>query len=419
MENSAVVWNRKTLLICNEAVLLSVKNEKPVRIGGDLPQIHAAGFSRDQYLLLDKEGVVWSCNKKENDDSDSKVHWMLQIPRKIEIIPTIIQISTGKNHALLLDYQNCVWSFGSNSCGQLAVAPKLKFRSEPREIEGLPGIMSVRAIGSCSFFIDLDKNVWAVGKNNEGNLGLGDTVHRSIPEKVPISSSVTHVTALAPSLSDSSSEVFAVILDESGKIWFLVNTADTLDGEEFCMIKKENPNLSYVQTEAKKIISILSTNTILFVDEEGQTWGLGEDIRTIFGLEGSKDNSSRGPTKIEIPGGKKIRKVAGGATFAFLLDEEGEVWVCGDNSNGQLGMGNKISIEIPEKLEGLPKIHSIYCFFGAKTIFVDYEGNGLGLGHFWSEFGGTQKITEPTPIDFNSYQLSLQRAQFSAKSARK
>ena len=406
-----VVWYEDiSLLICDDSTWTFI-NQKPVRIGGDLLQIRSAGIFRLHLLLLDHEGTIWSCSKDDNqynnqpiwflniEEDANKMQWLQNIPQKINNLPAIRQISAGFGHALLLDYEAGVWGLGSNIYGQLAVnATETSFIRAPVRIQCLPEIASVHANLHCSFFVDTDRALWAVGKNNQGNLGLDDIEHKSTPEKVLIDSAVVNVVEIASCLT--------LVVDESSKIWFLA-LVDNVEWHSDCVLVPVSKTLSYIQANAKKIISMLATNGLLYVDEEGHVWGLGNDVPSIFNMD---DNVMPfvAPTKIEIPGDKKVTLIAGDEKYAFFLDENGEVWGCGDNSKGQLGLVNQ-QVLVPEKLEGLPKIQAIYSNRG-KTIFVDLEGNALGLGF--------SSATEISPL-LKGCKLSMPRAQFTAKSARK
>lgn len=56
-----------------------------------------------------------------------------------------------------------------------------------------------------------------------------------------------------------------------------------------------------------------------------------------------------------------------------IIDKNLDVWVCGNNSFGQLGLGDNINRVIPTKIETLPSIKSVLVG-NSFTIFLDYQG---------------------------------------------
>ena len=61
-----------------------------------------------------------------------------------------------------------------------------------------------------------------------------------------------------------------------------------------------------------------------------------------------------------------IMQAAAGHHFTLLLAESGNLWACGNNTRGQLGLGSKVGPEVREPrrvkaLEGGSDCHSLHC----------------------------------------------------------
>ena len=54
-----------------------------------------------------------------------------------------------------------------------------------KQIPNIPLIQTISSVGFCSYLLDFDGNVWTFGNNKYGQLGLADTVI-NIPTKIPI-----------------------------------------------------------------------------------------------------------------------------------------------------------------------------------------------------------------------------------------
>jgi hypothetical protein len=75
-----------------------------------------------------------------------------------------------------------VYVFGRNELGQLGLGDYIN-RSRPTLIQNIMG-KHIIAGESSSFIIDMNNNLFAFGDNEEGNLGLGDRINRSVPTQL-------------------------------------------------------------------------------------------------------------------------------------------------------------------------------------------------------------------------------------------
>ena len=95
----------------------------------------------------------------------------------------IIAISTGYDHSLFLTNTGAVYSCGRNNEGQLGLADTLQ-RTVPTLITNIIGSLNILSISSGdhhSLFRTSTGNVYSTGNNNAGQLGLNDTVNKNIP----------------------------------------------------------------------------------------------------------------------------------------------------------------------------------------------------------------------------------------------
>jgi hypothetical protein len=91
--------------------------------------------------------------------------------------------------------------------------------------------------------------------------------------------------------------------------------------------------------------------------------------RNTMGQLGLGTNSSFESALTLVPMSQKILRVVAGPDFALALDEEGQLWAWGSNGFGQLGLGNQINVNSPTMV-------------GTDTDWVDISCGGshvLGL----------------------------------------
>ncbi|RWS24487.1 E3 ubiquitin-protein ligase HERC4-like protein, partial [Leptotrombidium deliense] len=95
----------------------------------------------------------------------------------------IIQVACGGTHSIALTKKGLLYSWGSNGFGQLGTGDKGRCLYDPVVITKLSSI-AVRCIsagGSHSMAVSYGNNIYVWGKNEFGQLGLGDTANRLSP----------------------------------------------------------------------------------------------------------------------------------------------------------------------------------------------------------------------------------------------
>ena len=98
---------------------------------------------------------------------------------------SVVQIACGDNHSMALTRGGKLFSWGDNQHGQLGHGNLDKI-VQPQPIECLNSlpIRHIACGGQHSFLVSNSGAVYAWGKNNKGQLGLGDTDDRMFPTQV-------------------------------------------------------------------------------------------------------------------------------------------------------------------------------------------------------------------------------------------
>lgn len=137
------------------------------------------------------------------------------------------------------------------------------------------------------------------------------------------------------------------------------------------------------------------TNVLSWKDaykNQGRAIAFGNDQYGQLGLGGGLQNKN---VKFPIPN-IRIKSVSCGGFHTALIDLNNDVWVCGANGYGQLGLGHAQSLLIPTPLNIKAKF--VVCG-GNNTMLIDLNNNLWGFGrNDYSQLGLGDNIHRNIPV---------------------
>ena len=95
--------------------------------------------------------------------------------------PNIFHFVCGAKHSLFLDSEGNVFSVGSNEEGQLGLGHNGN-QNVLNKIPNIPPIQTISCVSSSCYLIDFEGNLWTFGANDYGKLGRGDTMEFNTPK---------------------------------------------------------------------------------------------------------------------------------------------------------------------------------------------------------------------------------------------
>jgi alpha-tubulin suppressor-like RCC1 family protein len=146
-------------------------------------------------LLLTGNGQVYSFGENISGQLGIGNNNNVKIPTLISLIDNVVQISARENHSLLLTNNGHVYSFGDNALGQLGIGNDNDNANIPTLIPELNRIVSVSAGSNFSLILNEYGQVYSVGSNAYGQLGIGTDDDSNVPILIPELNDIVQISA--------------------------------------------------------------------------------------------------------------------------------------------------------------------------------------------------------------------------------
>ena len=105
----------------------------------------------------------------------------------------IIQFVCGSLHCLFLDSEGNVFSVGYNEFGQLGLGHN-RNQNELNKIPNIPPIKIISCVGASCYLIDFEGNLWTFGSNTFGQLGHGDKININAPKVIKVLKNIQQIS---------------------------------------------------------------------------------------------------------------------------------------------------------------------------------------------------------------------------------
>lgn len=176
---------------------------------GRMPPVAAAASAT---YSADELGALWSWGDNYFGSLGNGENRTLELaPVRVSEMDSILSVAAGSSHALALDPEGTVWSWGYGNQGQLGDGTSGfgAERAVPAPVDGLTDVVQIAAGGDSSFAVKRDGTVWAWGRNTDGQLGDGTFENRPVPVQIPALTGVTEI---------ASSSTFTLALRSDGRV---------------------------------------------------------------------------------------------------------------------------------------------------------------------------------------------------------
>lgn len=245
----------------------------------------------------------------------------VQSPAEALLPVAVTPISAGAGSTCSIRASNDLYCVGSNSFGQLGNGNNIS-TSDPQKVIGISAVSAVSVGGTSACAVTGGGSVFCWGDNSSGQLGIGNTVSQNLANQVP---GLSNAVSVAVGLN------FACALTSAGVLtcWG-ANEAGQLANES----RTGSTTPTFVSAAPSAISSINANGKrVCVLASDVYCWG--DFPAYIF------PNEARNwvPTKVE--GSSGALGVALGSDFGCLVFSNG-VSCWGANDHGQLGNGTKV-----------------------------------------------------------------------------
>ncbi len=284
---------------------------RPIRITmpGPVARVFASDYASAAVLA---DGSAWRWGNGSGPAFPS-----MSMPTRVADLPAATEIALGFGHLVARTTNGDVWVVGANDYGQLGVGDS-DASAAPRS-NGLAGVTMLAVNDSTNFALLADGSLRAWGRNIFGALGDGTKTNRFAPISM---GGAGHYVAVA------AGEYFGVALDDAGGVWQWGRNDAGQSGDGGSQ-------------QLAQLVQVPKLEHLLGVSLTAKSGGVLKSDGTVWTLSGDA-----------VPGLSGIVAVAIGSAHSAALKSDGAVWTWGANESGQLGNGSSTFSATPVAVSG-------------------------------------------------------------------
>lgn len=299
----------------------------PMLIASNILAVASGSANGNHSLLLRADGTVWACGLNQygqlgnGTTNNSPVPAQVKGPNGVGVLSNIIAIAAGDNHSIALAANGNVYAWGKNDHGQLGIGSRSNF-TVPVLVPYVNNVFAIAAGGQHSLLLSNQGQVYAAGLNNYGQLGFGFTDEHLFFDRIE---------GFLDQIAIAAGAVHSLSLSYSGEMY---SWGNNYSGP---LALGDNTN-RYVPTRQPGTAAIAIAcggYQSLCLNGAGQAFFSGLNA---FGALGLGDVATRYSwtynNRLQAPVG-----LASGLYHCLDLDVFGTLSASGDGFDGQLGIG--------------------------------------------------------------------------------
>ena len=320
-------------------------------------------------IILKNDGTLWSCGYNSHgqlglgDTTDRNVFTQITINSD-----NIKSIYCGYLHTIVLKNDGTLWGCGKNDYGQLGLGDKTNRTTFTQITTNADDIKEVYCGYDHTYILKNDGTLWCTGRNDYGELGLGGGGHRYTFTQI------TNNTDNIKSFCCGNDNNY--MLQNDGTLW---GTGQNHYGHLGLGDTNHRYTFTQITTNTDNIKSVYCGGEYAFIlKNDGTLWGTGYNASGQLGLG---DGANRSTFTQITTNTDDIRSVYCGNDYTYILENDGTLWSCGYNGYGQLGLGDTTNRKTFTQITtNVDDIKQVYCGW-AHTLILKNDGTLWNAGY--------------------------------------
>jgi alpha-tubulin suppressor-like RCC1 family protein len=299
---------------------------------------------------------------------------------------TVTRISAGSSYSSFLRSDKSFWAMGYNFFGSFDAGAIFVDTNQPLQIAS-GSVIAIAAGGGHTLFTERHitalhstTELWGVGNNHYGQLGVTNTFNTSQPEMI-LSYSTPNIGS--PVTTVAAGAVHSVFIKSDGSLWTMGYNGNGQLGDG--TINDSHVPLEIMSSNVTAIAA--GSGHTLFLKSDGSLWGMGYNASGELGDGTTTDRHL--PVQIVS---NNVTSVAAGAAHSLFLKTDGSLWGMGDNGSGQLGDGTTTNRLLPVQI--VSSNVTAVAGGGGHSLFIKSDGSLWGMG-----FNGQSQLGDGTATD--------------------
>ena len=314
-------------------------------------------------LALKSDGTLWSWGSNSSGQLGVGNTTNYITPVQVGTATSWVKISTGNEFSAAIKSNGTLWMWGSNSFSQLGDGTTV-YKTTPTQI-GTATWSNVYCGHSYVIAIKSDGTLWSWGSNGSLQLGSGTPLFQAYTTPHQIST-----TTGWSKIATGYRHVLA--LKTNGTLWYWGNNSNGQLGNNSTV---QTPYITQLGTLTTWTDIAAGNDFSVALKSDGSMWTWGYNL---YGQLGNGNNNAS-LVPIQVGVGSTWSNVEAGYSFVIAKKSNNTLWSFGQNALGYLGLGNTTNYNIPTQIGASATWQNIYVGYKS-AIATQSNLNFYGWG---------------------------------------